>query len=356
MFRVHAREKHKYCSEECFFEAKTVVAEENLSKIDEHLNRILKHKAHICIYCGKKLQDNKIKYKCLCCDDNCVLHYYRKVSSEQRQKNSELIKAALYPKDKHYCPNCGEKIVQTHRGRKRIYCNPMCAVQFKRREEVEMIRELAYETKVSEIDMRVDDFAISLWLQGHNRASIAEALGMKYSTLKTWIYKYKNPDKKYSHTTEMKIKLSRMPIDYAYKYAQTSDEWIKALRDKTRGIPYEKSEFTGNKSVYLMCGKINIGKRAANISEIVSLKLGLNPFEGGVFAFSGGRFETVKCIFYDGRGLCSLQYNRTSGSYPWPSPKLGNSILVSAKDFERLLCCGNRYRNNLSWDDIGLEK
>ena len=249
------------------------------------------------------------------------------------------------------CPNCGLEFPQTHRGERRIYCSHSCWREYIRRDEVEIIRKLAEEKKTSSDDIRVKDFAISLYHEGYGRTAIAEAFGIHVATLKRWLYKHKNPDKKYVYKAP-KLEIPREPIDYAYKYTRTAEEWVTALRDKTRGYPRSVSQIIDNRPVYLMCGRINVRKNAASLCEIVKLRLGLDPFDGGVFAFSNRGHTYVVCIFVDGRGLCFLQYHRNNGTYPWPSPELGNSILISGEDFERLLCCGNRYRTTLSWNDL----
>jgi transposase len=250
------------------------------------------------------------------------------------------------------CAECGKETMHNVTWYLRKYCSNECCVKHKRRDEVAEIRRIAAEKKGSGADERVDEFVISLWLAGYSRAAIAEAFGMKYATLKTWISKHNNPERRYIYYYPFEG--ARAPIDYAYKYARTAEEWVLALRDKARGYPREGSGIVDNRPVYLMCGSINAGKNSASLCDIVKLKLGMNPLEGGIFAFCGIRQQIIQCIFNDGRGLCSLEYRRLSGTYPWPSPELGAAILVTSEDFELMLCIGNRYRNKLSWDDFDL--
>jgi hypothetical protein len=354
-FRVHAREKHKYCSYLC---SMNDIRERNkqtnikiAEKSEQSFQQAIIQGEHICIYCGKPLPDTGMRHRKLYCSRSCTDAYYRDIPPEQQKRNREIIRSLYAPE--RQCLNCGEVFTATEYQvrEKAKFCSRRCKLKYNRREEVSKIRELGRTVKESGAQIRVDDFVVSLWRNGYSRKSISEAFGLKYATLKMWIYKSKNPDIKYEQINPAG---HHPDVDYAYKNALSAAEWVTALKDKTRGYPKRDVRLINSGTVHLICEKINVNKGVGNLAEIARSKTGLNPLDGETFAFTAMNFRVVRCIYYDGSALNMVEYRIDSGSYPWPSPQLGSSIEINSDDFGLLLSGLNRCRNKLSWNDFDL--
>lgn len=294
-----------------------------------------------CVQCGQEIVQNPRGRRRIFCSQKCANKYH----SCKQKTEVEAVGGMVE------CLNCGKAFERTKMS-VRAYCTKKCALAAGRREEVETIRKIAMAKKESESDERFKDFVLSLYLEGYGRMAIVEALEMKLDTLKTWIQRHNNPNSEYMRK-QPKIKFQKKASGYAYENARTAEEWVSALRDKMRGSLRNIPATIDDRPVYLMCQTIRINKSAENLCDIAGLKLGLNPFDEGIFAFCGNERDIIRYIFSDGKGLRMLRCRKNSGRYPWPSPKLGTAICVNAQDFELLLHSGDQYRNKaLSWDDF----
>jgi len=60
------------------------------------------------------------------------------------------------------------------------------------------------------------------------------------------------------------------------------------------------------------------------------------PFSGHVFLFRGRRGDIVKCLWFDGDGLCLFAKRLEKGRFIWPSPADG-VVAISAAQLAYML-------------------
>jgi transposase len=78
---------------------------------------------------------------------------------------------------------------------------------------------------------------------------------------------------------------------------------------------------------------------------VVSEKLGLDPFDGGYYAFCGNERIKMRFIRWDGSGFQLTCRRREEGLYIWPPKRLGSVVEVSTREFE-FIVKGSNARNN----------
>ena len=59
--------------------------------------------------------------------------------------------------------------------------------------------------------------------------------------------------------------------------------------------------------------------------------LELQPFSGHVFIFRGRRGDIVKCLWFDGDGLCLFSKRLEKGRFVWPKAQSGTVSLSPAQ-------------------------
>ena len=67
------------------------------------------------------------------------------------------------------------------------------------------------------------------------------------------------------------------------------------------------------------------------LSAQVQTVLQQQPFSGHVFLFRGRRGDIVKCLWFDGDGLCLLSKRLERGRFIWPQAKDGTVCLTRAQ-------------------------
>jgi transposase len=63
----------------------------------------------------------------------------------------------------------------------------------------------------------------------------------------------------------------------------------------------------------------------------VQTVLELQPFSGHVFIFRGRRGDIVKCLWFDGDGLCLFAKRLEKGRFVWPKAQSGTVSLTPAQ-------------------------
>jgi len=63
----------------------------------------------------------------------------------------------------------------------------------------------------------------------------------------------------------------------------------------------------------------------------VQTVLQLQPFSGHVFIFRGRRGDIVKCLWFDGDGLCLFAKRLEKGYFVWPKAQSGTVSLSPAQ-------------------------
>lgn len=305
-----------------------------------------KNKENKCVACGEKFVPKLKGRQRIYCSQKCSNKIHNNKRRLQTMEAGGKIK----------CHYCGKEFERDNES-KRAYCTNKCAAKVSRSEEVKELRELAEAEKNSGSSESFKDFVLSLYHRGYGRTAMTEAFGIKLSTLKCWIDRTTNPNAPYLLRQKAKKKQHKAIRDYTYEHAQNAEEWVSELRKQIR---CNMSNFAGaenNATVYLISGKVHSNKSAENLYDIAMLKTEFLSQDENVFVFCGNKRTNIRYIYNDGKGLRMVSCRKNSGTYPWPSPKLGGAIRITAQDFELLLSeteGGHYGQYRITWNNINL--
>jgi transposase len=70
--------------------------------------------------------------------------------------------------------------------------------------------------------------------------------------------------------------------------------------------------------IWLAAGKTDMRRGFDGLSAQVQTVLQQQPFSGHVFVFRGRRGDIVKCLWFDGDGLCLFAKRLEKGRFIWP--------------------------------------
>jgi len=144
-----------------------------------------------------------------------------------------------------------------------------------------------------------------------------------------------------------------MKYNHEGESASTVRKWqpIKTMCDWSNYVSQASQDFhcadnetvTNGRPVILVCGAVSANKGADILSTLIRATLRKDPFRGDIYAFCGRSRDRIKMIHWDGSGFCIVSRRKEHGAYFWPPQRLGETITVSAREFEYLLRgCENR--------------
>ena len=87
--------------------------------------------------------------------------------------------------------------------------------------------------------------------------------------------------------------------------------------------------------IWLAAGVTDMRRGFDGLSAQVQTVLQQQPFSGHVFVFRGRRGDIVKCLWFDGDGLCLFAKRLEKGRFIWPQATEG-TVCLSAPSFR---CC-----------------
>ena len=202
------------------------------------------------------------------------------------------------------------------------------------REESEPRKDSA--TEVEELLRGIHDPSISAWEKalylrenGIDCKRISTALGISYNTVTSWrrryrVFKPQGIENSCRVSTNSRIK--------------TMTDWFGLLSQAMQGFQCTDVEtVTYGKSVVLICGTVVMNKGADMLSAIIEYKLKMDPFNGDIYAFIGRSRDRLCFIRWDGSGFHVASRRKERGAYFWPTPRFGQTITVSAREFEYIL-------------------
>ncbi|MBK1884266.1 IS66 family insertion sequence element accessory protein TnpB [Luteolibacter pohnpeiensis] len=76
--------------------------------------------------------------------------------------------------------------------------------------------------------------------------------------------------------------------------------------------------FAGNLRVFLALEPCDMRKSFNGLQSLVSERLGEDPMQGAVFAFTNKSRTRLKLLYWDGSGLWVLAKRLEKGSFSWP--------------------------------------
>ena len=83
--------------------------------------------------------------------------------------------------------------------------------------------------------------------------------------------------------------------------------------------------------IWLAAGVTDLRRGFDGLSAQVQTVLQQQPFSGHVFIFRGRRGDIVKCLWFDGDGLCLLAKRLEKGRFIWPKATEGAVALSRAQ-------------------------
>ena len=89
--------------------------------------------------------------------------------------------------------------------------------------------------------------------------------------------------------------------------------------------------------VYLACRPVSMRYGFDGLAAQVASVLNADPFSGHLFLFRSKRADYLKCLYWDGTGLCMLTKRLEQGQFAWPSATSTGRIALSAAQLAALL-------------------
>jgi transposase len=88
--------------------------------------------------------------------------------------------------------------------------------------------------------------------------------------------------------------------------------------------------------VWLATGRTDMRKGFDGLALIVQETLKRDPHSGHLFVFRGRRGDLIKCLWWDGQGLCLFSKRLERGRFLWPSAAAG-AVTISVAQLGYLL-------------------
>jgi transposase len=83
--------------------------------------------------------------------------------------------------------------------------------------------------------------------------------------------------------------------------------------------------------IWIAAGVTDMRRGFHGLSAQVQTVLERQPFSGHVFIFRGRRGDIVKCLWFDGDGLCLFAKRLEKGRFVWPKAQSGTVALSPAQ-------------------------
>jgi len=101
----------------------------------------------------------------------------------------------------------------------------------------------------------------------------------------------------------------------------------------------------GDARIWLVAGATDMRRGFDGLAALVQTQLDLNPFCGQLFIFRGRKGDRIKCLWYDGTGLCLFCKRLEDHQFVWPQISEGSvmltrtqlSILIEGLDWRRTM-------------------
>ena len=83
--------------------------------------------------------------------------------------------------------------------------------------------------------------------------------------------------------------------------------------------------------VYLACRPVSMRYGFDGLAALAAQVLGADPFSGHLFLFRSKRADYLKCLYWDGTGLCLFAKRLEAGKFVWPPITDGGLVLTPAQ-------------------------
>ncbi len=83
--------------------------------------------------------------------------------------------------------------------------------------------------------------------------------------------------------------------------------------------------------VYLACRPVSMRYGFDGLAAQVAHVLDADPYSGHLFLFRSKRADYLKCLYWDGTGLCLFAKRLEAGKFVWPPIVDGGMVLTPAQ-------------------------
>lgn len=90
-------------------------------------------------------------------------------------------------------------------------------------------------------------------------------------------------------------------------------------------------ELRAGTRIWLAAGVTDMRRGFQGLSAQVQTVLNEQPYSGHLFVFRGRRGDIVKCLWFDGDGLCLFAKRLERGRFVWPKAESGTVSLSRAQ-------------------------
>jgi len=90
-------------------------------------------------------------------------------------------------------------------------------------------------------------------------------------------------------------------------------------------------QLSAGTKIWIAAGITDLRRGFDGLSAQVQTVLNEQPFSGHVFIFRGRRGDIVKCLWFDGDGLCLFAKRLEKGRFVWPQATEGTVCLTRAQ-------------------------
>lgn len=97
------------------------------------------------------------------------------------------------------------------------------------------------------------------------------------------------------------------------------------------GEPGQVIQLPAGTKIWIAAGVTDMRRGFPGLSAQVQTVLQQQPYSGHVFLFRGRRGDIVKCLWFDGDGLCLLAKRLEKGRFVWPKTESGTVLLTRAQ-------------------------
>jgi transposase len=90
-------------------------------------------------------------------------------------------------------------------------------------------------------------------------------------------------------------------------------------------------DFPAGTRIWIAAGVTDMRRGFQGLSAQVQTVLEQQPYSGHVFIFRGRRGDIIKCLWFDGDGLCLFAKRLEKGRFVWPKTETGTVSLSRAQ-------------------------
>src|ERR1700742_4225228 len=83
--------------------------------------------------------------------------------------------------------------------------------------------------------------------------------------------------------------------------------------------------------IWLVAGATDMRRGYDGLAALVQTHLSESPFSGELYIFRGRRGDRIKCLWYDGTGVCLFCKRLEATHFVWPQVGTGTVLLTAAQ-------------------------